>query len=58
LQLGQKDVNGGDLTADIIYAHDIHAMSIDVTEAHVTTVRIGDGKGGKSGDAVPPAPPP
>jgi hypothetical protein len=39
-QLGAKDLNVAEVTADVIYAHDIHVESAVVPETHVTQVKI------------------
>jgi hypothetical protein len=40
--IGSEDVKGGEVVVDVLYAHDIRAMTVDIKEAHIVMMKVGD----------------
>jgi hypothetical protein len=40
--IGSENLKGGQVVADVLYAHDVHARSVVIKEAHVTEMKVGD----------------
>ena len=43
-QAGDQDLDVTDLTVDVLYAHDVEARSLTVTELHASKVEVGRGE--------------
>jgi hypothetical protein len=41
-EVGPENVKGESLEVDVLYAHDIHAKIVEITEAHVSMPKVGE----------------